>query len=495
MSGNINDLTIQNIASQNELRTIHEGIVSNTVKIMSDSELAKQKYDKLEKYYELLAEKVEKISQPPIQPDPIVQTPVKENKEIGQLNDNTSLSSVQKRQSETSQSVENAQSDKFIETHNKGKSVSTSNIVSDSNSTFAKKQLTKLKLKKLKQRRYRLRKKNKMKAIENNDDVETIEDVGELKQDEGSSNENNFLVKSIFECVMSFITAYFNLMTTIFKGSPGILWGVLFLLAFQVAMSKATPTSTNDVSTQTSLTTMLNSQGPSPSFILYTVDAMEASSYTFQMDEIRQEEFSGLATSCSAIPIQHEICLAHPASCQSTQMSIANFEKAIKKHSQTLYSVKRVCELPAYPSSEEIISRCHQGLKWAPREDATKKFKLLTSMFEGFTTDYLRQEKGTAIARPKRFLVSTPILIGTAIGAASIATAGVTAAVIAKSETNRIVEEEQAHRIEDVDNAIHNNWVNLNISVEIAKDIDNIRHTEAWSSHAINTLSHVMSLY
>ena len=52
------------------------------------------------------------------------------------------------------------------------------------------------------------------------------------------------------------------------------------------------------------------------------------------------------------------------------------------------------------------------------------------------------------------------------------------------------MEEEQAHRIEDVDNAIHNNWVNLNISVEIAKDIDNIRHTEAWSSHAINTLSH-----
>merc|ERR1712030_151643 len=55
---------------------------------------------------------------------------------------------------------------------------------------------------------------------------------------------------------------------------------------------------------------------------------------------------------------------------------------------------------------------------------------------------------------------------------------------------NRIVKQEQAHRIEDVDNAIHNNWVNLNISVEIAKDIDNIRHTAALSSHAINTLSH-----
>ena len=106
LSGNINDLTVQNIASQNKLRTIHDGIVS---KIMSESELTNQKCDKLEKYCELLAEKIEQISQPPIQPDPIVQMPIKENIELDQSNDNTSLSSVQKRQSETSQSVENAQ--------------------------------------------------------------------------------------------------------------------------------------------------------------------------------------------------------------------------------------------------------------------------------------------------------------------------------------------------------------------------------------------------
>ena len=95
-------------------------------------------------------------------------------------------------------------------------------------------------------------------------------------------------------------------------------------------------------------------------------------------------------------------------------------------------------------------------------------------MFEGFTTDYLKQERGTMIARPKRFFVSGPILIGTAIGAASIATAGVTAHYVAKQETNRIVEEEKAHRIEDVNNGIHNNWVNLNMFVEIAKELDNI---------------------
>ena len=94
---------------------------------------------------------MEKISQAPIQPDPIVQEPVNEYKEIDQLNDSTGLSSVQKRQSETSQSVENTQSDEIIETHNKGNSVSTSNIVSDSDPTFAKKPSTNLKLNNLKQ--------------------------------------------------------------------------------------------------------------------------------------------------------------------------------------------------------------------------------------------------------------------------------------------------------------------------------------------------------
>ena len=191
------------------------------------------------------------------------------------------------------------------------------------------------------------------------------------------TNEDNMIVNGIIRCILSFITGFFNLMTTIFNNSPGILWGICLVFAFQTAMSHAAPSSANDVSTQTSLTTMLSSQGPSSTFILYSVDAMESRTYTFQMDEIRQESFSGLAASCSAIPTLHELCLEHPASCQSSLLSIDIFEKAIVKHTQTLYSVKRVCELPKYPSSKEIISRCHQGLRWAPREDATKNSNYL----------------------------------------------------------------------------------------------------------------------
>ena len=111
-------------------------------------------------------------------------------------------------------------------------------------------------------------------------------------------------------------------------------------------------------------------------------------------------------------------------------------------------------------------------------------------MFESYTTEYLQQLKGTAIARDKRFIISVPILVGTAIGVSSIATAGVTAAVIAKKESNRVINEVQANRIVDIENSIHNNKLNLNISVTIAKDLDNIRHTAAMATNAINSIDH-----
>ena len=171
-----------------------------------------------------------------------------------------------------------------------------------------------------------------------------MESIEEADHDEDSPSTVRFLVKNIFIFLITFINAFFNLMTTIFKSPTGIIWGVLALLAFHIAMSQATPISENDANTQTSLETMLNSLGPNPSFMLYSVKAMEASSFIIQLKEVQQEEFYGIDSACNAIPTQHEICLAHPASCQSTQMNIVNFEKTITKHSLPLYSLKRVGE-------------------------------------------------------------------------------------------------------------------------------------------------------
>ena len=55
-------------------------------------------------------------------------------------------------------------------------------------------------------------------------------------------------------------------------------------------------------------------------------------------------------------------------------------------------------------------------------------------MFESYTT---------ALLRTPRFVISGSIIIATAIGAASVATAGLTAHYVAKSETDRIVAEQK----------------------------------------------------
>merc|ERR1712030_155439 len=162
MNNTMNDLSAQNVASQKAIRTIQDGIVSNTVKIMSDSEIAKQSFVMIEKRFDMLAEQKKENSLPPTQPEPIVQTLVKENKENVKLEDSTSLSVVLKRQSKGSQTMENAQSNDFIETQNKGNLVS---IVSEPDSQVARRQSTNLKIKKLKQRKYKLRKKSKMKSF------------------------------------------------------------------------------------------------------------------------------------------------------------------------------------------------------------------------------------------------------------------------------------------------------------------------------------------
>ena len=172
----------------------------------------------------------------------------------------------------------------------------------------------KLKLKTLKKRKSTLKKRSNMKAVH------------KLKEEEIPKLDGDN-INGLIRCILAFISGFFRLMNNIFSNFPYILWGICIVFALQTAMSHAAPSPINDVNTQTSLTTMLSSQDPSASFILYSVDAMESRTYTFQMDEIHQEAFTGVASSCTSIPILHELCLEHPASCQSTLLSIDNLEK------------------------------------------------------------------------------------------------------------------------------------------------------------------------
>ena len=158
--------------------------------------------------------------------------------------------------------------------------------------------------------------------------------------------------------------------------------------------------------------------------------------------------FFGIMTSCNSIPIWNDLCMKDPSNCQMARLNIDNAESTMKILTQTLFMISRICELPTYPSSSESISHCHKGMPWSTREDITKKFSFLSSMFESYTT---------ALTRERMFVVSSSIVIAAAIGAASVAATVPTAYLVAKSETARVTEEQNAFCAIDVDNGIHNN--------------------------------------
>ena len=101
------------------------------------------------------------------------------------------------------------------------------------------------------------------------------------KGNDDSSNTTKVLVENIFKFLTTFINAFFNLLNS----PTGIMWGILILLTLQVKMAKATPISSSDVNSQS---TMMDSLGHNAAFILYPMKPMEASSFITQLKE---EEF------------------------------------------------------------------------------------------------------------------------------------------------------------------------------------------------------------
>ena len=109
VTSNVNDLSAKSDSSQTTINTMQEGIVANTTKILSESEIAKQNIVMIEKRFDMLAEQKKEDSIPPTQPEPTVQSLDSEDKEIVKLEDNASLNVVLKRESKDSQYAEKAQ--------------------------------------------------------------------------------------------------------------------------------------------------------------------------------------------------------------------------------------------------------------------------------------------------------------------------------------------------------------------------------------------------
>ena len=187
------------------------------------------------------------------------------------MHDNKDLSSVQKRQVITSQSVDTAHSEKTIgarvedkkdqmennigqiDVNNDSSSVqkrqpgeeiqieestNKGNTVNDQSKIpvpiSAKKHPINLKVKATRKHGFRREKK-------------VTENIG------NNEKENNVVALEIIKCIRTLIKC----IQTLINGSPGFLWGILFLLAFQAALTHASPT--NGTSNQASLTTLLSS--------------------------------------------------------------------------------------------------------------------------------------------------------------------------------------------------------------------------------------------
>merc|ERR1712030_293448 len=56
-----------------------------------------------------------------------------------------------------------------------------------------------------------------------------------------------------------------------------------------------------------------------------------------------------------------------------------------------------------------------------------------------------------------------------------------------------VIEAEKIHREEDIENSLHNDFVNLNLTGIITQDIDEFRTSEDWASLSANKISHARS--
>ena len=147
-------ISAQSNSSQETVKSIQEG----TVKLVSEAEIAKQNIVLIEKRIDILAEQKRKESIPPIHSDPEIQTLDQVNLEA-----NTDLSPVLKREPKAESKSEEAQSANINETHDQSNSVSKNPV---SSLQLKNKRSPSRKLKSLRQRRRKLRRRNKLLTME-----------------------------------------------------------------------------------------------------------------------------------------------------------------------------------------------------------------------------------------------------------------------------------------------------------------------------------------
>jgi len=113
---------------------------------------------------------------------------------------------------------------------------------------------------------------------------------------------------------------------------------------------------------QLGLLSYLNGGEETNSFLTHETSQFIIQTFKISLIDVMENIFYDLDSNCATIPMWKTVCADDASSCQLANMEIQTSEDAIVILSQSLFSMRRVSEMPDYSSSDESIKICHNGL-------------------------------------------------------------------------------------------------------------------------------------
>ena len=243
--------------------------------------------------------------------------------------------------------------------------------------------------------------------------------------------------------------------TGIFQSPMGIVYMILFMMMFNVGISRAASIPGQDNFLSTNAFSRLQ---PDQNMIIFDATSIDTKDFLFDLGEVNNGIHTGINSSCITIRAMNKQCALHPENCQAAELAVMNLESSIEKYLQTKYALQRVCNAGEVPSSKEVIRRCHADEDWegqfrGKRYIPSRAIPSGTSTPENdFTLSEEHLDQDSMLERVRRFVISRAILIATAFGVTGLATAAGTAHVIANNQARKVLKKVQNHRAEDIQN-------------------------------------------
>ncbi len=130
------------------------------------------------------------------------------------------------------------------------------------------------------------------------------------------------------------------------------MWLMLLIFSSMLTATQGSTIPSN------SPTTILASLRPSPYRTIYPVLELESRTWAYSVQEIEEAAFGIVDDACFYLAIADKQCESHRSSCQTTMLSVENFENAVKKSFNILFLLQRLCDVGNLPQSQQAIEQC-----------------------------------------------------------------------------------------------------------------------------------------